>query len=643
MKFYKILGVIAAALCSCFASAQLVSIPIPGSPLSLTVMANPQPLQEIKNNPLATAHNLGDDGHAGVPLPFTFPFYGQNFTNSTMYSNGAVQFGANRSGSNNAFCCQGLQLSSSMGAQYNHSIVPLWTDLIGSQGSHYTLGTSNTITYGWYGVNQYGQPNSRSSFEVSIDSTGGIDMRWAGAVVTAHPVTIGTIGDASRGEFTQNYYSPSGINITGLTQLATGPGLAVNLCFSSPLSDPSCPGYADALLSQQCSVNPLYDQRCVGYAAAYFGMQCSMSALYNEACPGYAAAYHTQQCSIDTLYAPTCPGYSAAYKAQQCRVSPLYASDCPGYATAYHAQQCTISPLYASDCPGYATAYKNQQCSLNPLFMSDCPGYAEAYFNQQCRLDSLYDRRCEGYATAYSVKYLIGLNSSTTSAVNSTLTSKVETARADPSKTVISTSLTGEVSAAPQLFSDTNVNNVITSTPSTTSQTSPTSVARQQPPSNPGNPNPGAQLGAPGPSAEQPPAQQAQKQEEKKTEEKKVDNAVAKVEKDVGGGGSKDSKSNANREKIKEGVTAKAKELANDVNKANNLEAQVAAQSLISGLIAFVPGFDAYNNSTIRDVNSMALARQYGQPSVDNRSALRQLNGASDRMHREMVESQYKR
>jgi hypothetical protein len=73
--------------------AQVVTIPIPGSPLSLNVMANPQPLQEIKNNPAATAYQLWDDGWANVPLGFTFPFFDKTFTNSTMYSNGAVQFG----------------------------------------------------------------------------------------------------------------------------------------------------------------------------------------------------------------------------------------------------------------------------------------------------------------------------------------------------------------------------------------------------------------------------------------------------------------------------------------------------------------------------------------------------------------------
>jgi hypothetical protein len=315
------------------ANAQIVSIPIPGSPLSLSVLANPQPLQELKNNPSATAHYLGDDGWANVPLPFVFPFYGQSFTDSTMYSNGAVQFGANRSASNNSFCCAGLQLSSSMGPQYNYSIMPLWTDLIGAEGNnHYTLGTTNSMTYGWYGVQQYGRPDSRSSFELKVDSAGGIDMRWSGAMVTAHPVTIGTIGNSALGEFTQNYFGPSGINITNPTQLSTG---GIDMCLLSPLSSPTCPGYQEAYRTQQCTINVLYDQSCPGYQMAYFNQQCSINPLYNIDCLGYAPAYLNAQCRSNPLYSTTCEGYEQAYLNAECIKDSLYSKLCSGYATAY--------------------------------------------------------------------------------------------------------------------------------------------------------------------------------------------------------------------------------------------------------------------------------------------------------------------
>ena len=294
-------------------NAQLVSVPIPGSGLYINVMANPQPLQYLNANPSATNVTMGDDSNVNVPLPFTFPFYGQNFTNSWMYSNGAVSF---KSGSaSGGFCCSGQPLTTSLNSSYNYSILPLWTDLIASSSnsSHYKLSASDSMTYGWYNVNQYGT-NNKSSFEVKIDSTGAVDMRTSGMFVsTSAAVTIGTVGDASKGEFTQLYYG-QGINI-GATQ-AYGI-FNIDSCSSNPLSSANCAGYAAAYLTQQCNITQLYSSSCPGYAAAYLTQQCSYDALYSSSCPGYSAAYFTQQCNLNGLYDQRCPNYSTAYARSQ--------------------------------------------------------------------------------------------------------------------------------------------------------------------------------------------------------------------------------------------------------------------------------------------------------------------------------------
>ena len=294
-------------------SAQLVSVPIPGSGLYINVMANPQPLQYLNANPSATNVTMGDDSVVNVPLPFTFPFYGQNFTNSWMYSNGAVNF---KSGSApGGFCCSGQPLTTSLNSGYNYSILPLWTDLIAgsSDSSHYKLGTSDSMTYGWYNINQYGT-NNKSSFEVKIDSTGAVDMRTSGMFVSSSAaVTVGTVGDASKGEFTQLYYG-QGINI-GATQ-AYGI-FNIDSCSSNPLSSANCAGYAAAYLTQQCNITQLYSSSCPGYAAAYLTQQCSYDALYSSSCPGYSAAYFTQQCNLNGLYDQRCPNYSTAYARSQ--------------------------------------------------------------------------------------------------------------------------------------------------------------------------------------------------------------------------------------------------------------------------------------------------------------------------------------
>lgn len=525
------------------AYSQVISIPIPGSPLSLSVQANPLPLQNINTNPNATAHNLGDDGWANVPLPFNFPFYGQSFNQSTMYSNGAVQFGRPVTGWpswNNSFCCQGQPLTNNLSSGYNYSIMPLWTDLVGYTGNnHYSLGTTNTMTYGWYDVAQYGRPNNKSNFELKIDSGGGIDMRWSGALVTYAPVTIGTIGDASKGEYTQNYYSSTGINLTGLTQLSTG----ADPCYSNPLSSPSCPGYAEA----------------------------------------------------------------------------------------FKTQQCTISALYDSSCPGYATAYLNYQCSVNPLYSTTCSGYAEAYKTQQCSLDGLYDRTCPNYSTTYATRQLTQQQSTTTTTTTTTSVSTTE-----PTPTISSS---GTVSTDVAIVSDSNVNQVITSRSTSTdaaASAAPVNVVRQE----------SSQQSSP--TAPAAVAQNNQKQEDKKQEQKTESGSGTTQQ--TGTQEKKSEQTKTARQELQEKREAaakkdaveKGKDLANEMGKAANMEQQIAVQNVVIQAMGFTPGFDVYNKGIVPDGKMYKSVTPYAnQRNVDNARLGRGLFGATDRLHNEMVESQY--
>lgn len=185
----------------------------------MTGTAAVAPLQDLKNNPAATNVTMPDDASVYVPLGFTFPYFGQNFTQSWMYSNGAVNFsGTTRSN----FCCGGLNLSQLSDPSYNYTVVPLWTDLIAIQGgSHYILGTSDSMTYGWYGVSEYYDASKRSSFEVKIDSSGLLDVRFSGALVSSHVVTSGFIGDITKGEYYQYHYG-YGFNTGPLSYTVNG-------------------------------------------------------------------------------------------------------------------------------------------------------------------------------------------------------------------------------------------------------------------------------------------------------------------------------------------------------------------------------------------------------------------------------------
>ena len=591
------------------AHAQVVTIPIPGSPLSLNVMANPQPLQNINNNPAATPYQLWDDGWANVPLGFTFPFFDKTFTNSTMYSNGTVQFGPPVNGfpSNNTFCCNGITIDRNTPSAYNYSILMMQTDLYGASGrNHYSLGNSTSMTYGWYDVERLGVPQNKTSFELKIDNTGGIDMRWTGALITMNTPAIGVIGDASKGEFAviQQGSLYQNFTIPGLTQVTTGqtPDIVIDPCTSNP--------------------------------------------LYSQTCAGYQAAYTVLQCSSNPLYSTTCSGYQAAYTQQQCSTNPLYSSTCPGYQTAYYNQQCSVNPLYDSNCPGYAVAYLDRQCSINPLYSTTCSGYEQANLNAQCILDSLYSTRCEGYATAYAIKYLVPNIDS--SAVNSSLSSTAATKANDPVNTVVATntasttiSSDGTVSTGVSTTGDTNVDKAIAAPRAASTSGSQPAAA--------------VQLTAP------PPAAIAQRQEQKQDEKKSDSKPEGGNDKPSGGpsqqaqsndsGGSSKPAAPTARQEIqakreaaaKADAVEKGKNLAGEMGKAADMESQKQIQNVVIQAMGFTPGFDAYGKQMIVQQQFYKPYAIYGgQKTIDNRANLRMFGG-TDRLHNEMVDAQYNR
>lgn len=276
-------------------------------------------------------HNISDDGYAHVPLQFGFPYYGRIFTDSFMYSNGVVGFGS----VNNSWCCNGFDLANARGYQFDFSIMPLQTDLINyGQGRFLTEGTTAYQRYVWENISEYGVPGNLNTFGVEIRPSGYIGIHYEKVNLSPwRTVTRGMTGDTSLGEYTQYYHGPGYSSQTSTVDTTNGTG--GNLCISNPLSSPSCPGYQEAFLTQQCSIDSLYSSACPGYAEAYHAQQCSLNALYDVNCPGYGVAYHNQQCSLSALYSPSCPGYEQAYLTQQCTANQLYSRQCPGYNEAY--------------------------------------------------------------------------------------------------------------------------------------------------------------------------------------------------------------------------------------------------------------------------------------------------------------------
>jgi hypothetical protein len=586
----------------------IVGVVIPnggGTVVNVATGSAALPLQNIANTPDAQRLYLGDDTNQNVPLGFNFPYWGQTFNNSWMYSNGIVSFtSGNIPGSG---CCGGMNLPDLAGngrnSVYNYMIAPMWTDLIDTTGNAtWYKGTSTSMTYGWYGTKEYGTNNS-NSFEVDINSSGAFNVRYGNAYVTNHVVTSGFTGDLSKGQYFQYHYG-QGFNI--------------------PTSNPVSYGTTTALGSvDQCAIDP----------------------LSSPSCPGYQIAYRTQQCTISALYDPSCPGYAIAFHDQQCYINPLFMSDCPGYYQAFHDQQCSINPLFATDCPGYAAMYLQQQCSMNTLYSSTCPGYDTAYrnyqFAQACNANPQASPTCSGYVAP--VVSTPTTNTNSTSAPTATQTANATAAAAtavaiaasqppqattttlstSAPPTTVSVNSSGTMTSPTQvaIVADAVVNNVISNNnasaaPSAASPAAPAAAANSPPPaSSPASPTPMA--AAPSSNNQSPPPAAA------------APNT------------NQPARASTTSKPSKEQADSMGSNAMKDSNNAGSMEQQKQIQNVVMGAMSYVPGFDAYN-ITLKDVAFYKPYSVYGnQKTIDNRTASRGLFGATDAVHNDMVNSQY--
>jgi hypothetical protein len=230
-------------------------------------------------------HQISDDGYVRVPLQFAFPYYGRVFTESFMFSNGVVGF----LNPTNHFCCSGYDIT-----QPNHpfsfAIMPLQTDLVNyGQGKFLTEGTAQYQRYKWENISEFGRPENLNTFGVEIRPTGFIGMHYEQINIDPwRTVTMGMTGDSSVNQYALNYSGAGFSRTENVSYITHSTG---NRCLVDPLFSPSCAGYAQAYLTQQCGLNALYDPSCPGYTQAYYNQQCSLNPLYDRGCSGYAEAY----------------------------------------------------------------------------------------------------------------------------------------------------------------------------------------------------------------------------------------------------------------------------------------------------------------------------------------------------------------
>ena len=130
-----------------------------------TYVGAPAPFQQLNQNQ-GTPLNLGDDQISGpINIGFNFTFYGQNFNNAFISSNGVLGFQNPING-----CCSGYNLANP-GNKYG--IFVLQTDLINLQTTNPWYTTQGEqgdrrFTVGWYDMPIYYDSNFRSSFEITL-------------------------------------------------------------------------------------------------------------------------------------------------------------------------------------------------------------------------------------------------------------------------------------------------------------------------------------------------------------------------------------------------------------------------------------------------------------------------------------------
>ena len=234
------------------------------------------------SDPEIIEHQIADDGWVEVPLDFTFPFYGNSYVTSFMFSNGVVGFldPLDVPGTGivyDGLCCDGQDLSSFTGVRFNYTIMPWNTDLIDTGiGKFYTQGDETFQKYMWENLSEYYNRNTSNTFDLTIYPMGNIDVNYEQVQINNHAVTVAVVGDLSQGEYEQWFYNhPTSGAIFWNSQQDDPVEIAngESVCSVIPDSHISClyypQVYADNVYNQQCALDPLYDYGCDGWDDAY--------------------------------------------------------------------------------------------------------------------------------------------------------------------------------------------------------------------------------------------------------------------------------------------------------------------------------------------------------------------------------------
>ena len=170
-----------------------------------------QDLYDLQTNSSgSTGLGSNDDSVSGAfDLGFTFTFYGNDYTQARMATNGCLHF--NLTGS---YC--GDYTPDPL-PQYTNTLFVFWTDLIKDGGSAMKAKAFEDYTiFGWYNMREYNRANSDNSIEVWLYPNNTYEYRYGELDIISHDVLIGEQGSTSQ-IYTYHFFDECN---TGTTNIA---------------------------------------------------------------------------------------------------------------------------------------------------------------------------------------------------------------------------------------------------------------------------------------------------------------------------------------------------------------------------------------------------------------------------------------
>jgi hypothetical protein len=165
------------------------------APSSYNVATCSNTLEDISTTgTLSTVSGTDDNSQTGVPIGFSFNFYGNPFTTVTINNNGFLSFDSLANGffTNAAIPTAGAP---------NNLVAPLWDDLDSrAQGTvHFqTLSSPSRFIVQWTNIQRFSMQPGSNTFQAILYATGDIEFRY-GALEGSPPLTATTGVENSAG------------------------------------------------------------------------------------------------------------------------------------------------------------------------------------------------------------------------------------------------------------------------------------------------------------------------------------------------------------------------------------------------------------------------------------------------------------